>query len=281
MKGKEIITYAVRAEMPDMEQMKNNITKQTVERKSIKSNMWVKQLIPVAVCLAIILVSVIAFPNLVNNTDLQLTTKSGKTEKSPSDDLSMSGLPVENFNLADLEIPPTLSRIAYTNFGKFFEFNEVNAFVVVKITDTKILEAEYETERINKFGKDIDIQREILPKRQISEVKILQNIYGNSEFDKLQITQWVFDNNPVIGGVTNLLRKGGVYLLPLSQNENGWVVMGDMDVLFEIDDMGEVWSHSEFEDFNRHDGKNIEFLINELQDMLSNDDFMLARSSHE
>jgi len=277
MKGKEIINHAVRAEMPDMEQLRENVISQSIKKETIKHRIWVKRFAPVFVCLVVVLVTTISFPYLNKNTDTSKTTQNGVNDKNNTlIDSAMRGLPVENFNLADMEINTVMDRIGFINFGAFFEYG-ANTFTIVKVTDTKIYEAEYETERINKFGEDIDIQREILPKRQMSEIKVLQNIYGDCKSETIQITQSIYESHFCLG-TTNVLRKDGVYILPLSQHENGWYIMGDMDVLFELDEKGNVWSHSSFESFNKYDGKNVDYFINELQSMFSNKDFILTNS---
>lgn len=84
--------------------------------------------------------------------------------------------------------------------------------------------------------------------------------------------------NQICLGTTNLLREGGVYLLPLEQFNAEWYVTGDMDVLFEVDDKGNVWSHSAFEAFNQYDGQAAGHLISELRTLSSNDDFLLSNS---
>jgi len=56
---------------------------------------------------------------------------------------------------------------------------------------------------------------------------------------------------------SNLLRVGGVYLLPVKFNPDfgAYEVVGDLDVLFELDDNGKIVSHSQFPEFNKYDGK--------------------------
>ena len=57
----------------------------------------------------------------------------------------------------------------------------------------------------------------------------------------------------------NLLRVGGVYVLPLKFNEylGAYRVVGDLDVLFELDDAGKMVSHSRFEGLNQYDGMSL------------------------
>jgi hypothetical protein len=62
----------------------------------------------------------------------------------------------------------------------------------------------------------------------------------------------------------NLLREGGVYLLPVkfSADAGAYEVVGDFDVLFELDDEGKIVSHSRFPAFNRYDGTLFSELLN-------------------
>ena len=76
---------------------------------------------------------------------------------------------------------------------------------------------------------------------------------------------WEEDGQLINSEFTNMLKKGGVYLLPLWHWENDvYLIYSDLDVLFEIDDYGLVWSHSIYPDFNRFDGK----LANVLADAI-------------
>ena len=245
MKGKEIIAHAVRAEMPDMEQLRKNSIRQATEKGTKKYNAWVKRIAAATACIAVVLAVVIAFPHLVNN---DINTSSINAQLIDS---AIRGLPVENFNLADVENDSiAMDRMAYTDFASLF-WRGVDCFAIVKVSNIQ-------TTKEN---------------QQISDVMILQSIYGECEANAIQITQHIIKNHFCLG-TTNLLRKGGNYLLPLKQSDGKWYVTGDMDVLFEIDDKGKVWSHSDFEDFNCYDGKSID----ELKNIFSDDDFMLASS---
>ena len=250
MKGKEIINHIVHAEMPDMEQLRENCILEATKQTAVKRTVWVKRLVPVAACLVLVFAALFAYPQLTNNAS-----------DAPSLlDNSMRGLSVKNFSLADTKNGSTMDRMAFQSFGSLFEYGAEH-FVVVKITDTHTQKG--------KSGGGFD--------RQVSEAYVLQSIYGKCETSTISITQSVIKDHFCLG-TTNLLRKGGLYLLPLSQNDDTWNILGDMDVLFEIDDTGKVWSHSDFADFNRFDGKSIESMIDELQILFSNADFMLANS---
>ncbi|MDR0889451.1 MAG: hypothetical protein LBM28_02245 [Oscillospiraceae bacterium] len=62
---------------------------------------------------------------------------------------------------------------------------------------------------------------------------------------------------------SNLLREGGTYLLPLKFNEAAgvYMVVGDLDVLFELNDEGKIVSHSQYPGLNQYDGKNMQELL--------------------
>jgi hypothetical protein len=65
---------------------------------------------------------------------------------------------------------------------------------------------------------------------------------------------------------TNLLRVGGVYVLPLMnwQNEDFWTVYGDLDCLFEVDDKGLIESHSLHKGFQKYDGQKLAVLWEDI-----------------
>jgi hypothetical protein len=64
-----------------------------------------------------------------------------------------------------------------------------------------------------------------------------------------------------------LLRVGGVYLLPVKFNPywGAYEVVGDLDVLFELDDEGKIISHSRFPELNQYDGKPFSELLNAVR----------------
>lgn len=64
---------------------------------------------------------------------------------------------------------------------------------------------------------------------------------------------------------TNLLRIGGVYVLPLTRYQSEfWNIGGDLDVLFEVDDNGIIHSHSRQAGFSKYDGQTLSLLWNDL-----------------
>jgi len=106
--------------------------------------------------------------------------------------------------------------------------------------------------------------------------------YAETIGDRITTRQWddhtvstgsrVLIRQQLIGGCTmddpsNLLRKGGVYLLPIKFNPDwgAYEVVGDLDVLFELDDEGRIVSHSQWEDFNKYDGRSLPELLDDVR----------------
>jgi hypothetical protein len=139
-----------------------------------------------------------------------------------------------------------MSRIAFSSLRDFF-VHETTTVVVARVTDTK---------------PQTDDQQATL--------EVLETLYGRSAA-QITLTQ----NR--LGGCTleeqtNLLRRGGVYVLPLYQYEEGrYSIWGDLDVLFEIDDKSLVFSHSDRDDFKAFDGKPYTALLEAVSGLLGNE----------
>jgi hypothetical protein len=76
----------------------------------------------------------------------------------------------------------------------------------------------------------------------------------------------------LIGGCTmdepnNLLRVGGVYLIPVKFNDywGAYEAVGDLDVLFEIDDNGKIKSHSRYGGLRQYDGRTLPELLEDVR----------------
>lgn len=172
----------------------------------------------------------------------------------------IKGLPVKNFTIIDQEGSFAADRIAFFNLIDLFE-NNVNSFVIVKVGEIEKLAA------VDKYSSE----------GQISSVKVLDTIWGEEPPEVIDLQQSLY------GGCTgeeetNLLREGGVYLLPLNKYNGSYYLMSDLDVLFEIDNEGIIWSHSTYEDFNRFDGKDYQTTVDEIISITKNDTVMLAAS---
>jgi hypothetical protein len=75
--------------------------------------------------------------------------------------------------------------------------------------------------------------------------------------------------------INKFMREGGTYLLPLAYIEEygTWSLIGDCDVLFEVDDNGLINSHSRYEDFNKFDGKTVDDVAKAITDLVTADGF--------
>lgn len=268
MKGRDIIKYATSDEMPDKEKMRESVIRkaeETEEKRPFKRGLYVKQFAAAAACLVLVLAVTLAIPFLRGKN---IKTPGADTSGSGADggnkpvDTSLIGLPCENFSLADTQSGGAMfDREVFYDFETMLQFG-TEYFAVVRIIDTRTEDSRY------KSGFDY----------QISEAYVIENIYNDCGVDRIQITQSIIENHFCLG-TTNLLREGGLYLLPLKHEYNRWFVVGVMDVLFEVDDKGIVWSHSGFETFNRYDGMSVESLISELKELFADEDYMLANSS--
>ena len=239
-------------------------------------NRVVYRYIGLAACLAIVLICTFTIPNLFNKP----------IENTPSNpynpgeiDSSLVGLPVENFSLSDIQMNVEMNRIGYSKLSGFFSHGEPRMFAFVRVVETKpwedkdpgwgngsVLMQESSLYIIsNLWSRDDDIPEVI---------SLSQSFYGGCE--------WGIENGVLKGSeTTNLLRKDGVYLLPLGywQDNDRWYIMGDLDVLFEIDDKGRVWTHSKHEDFNRFDGENAEILTDTVTAFTSDENFLSATTT--
>jgi hypothetical protein len=81
---------------------------------------------------------------------------------------------------------------------------------------------------------------------------------------------------------TNLLRIGGVYVLPLVKLESDehWTIYGDLDVLFEVDDKNLIHSHSEYPEIKKYDGKELASLWKDIRNLHSDWLFISRFAEH-
>ncbi len=259
MKNKRMIDSWNKVKPDDLaqERMLQNITSRSAKRKII---MYWKPFAAIAVACLVLLAGV--FIRNIDRVDTKNNTSSeGKTANLSQLSNEIKGLPVKNFKLTDLKLDMTADRMVFCRFTDFFEYHE-HSFVIVKVAKTKVVQAN---------GSDAG-------DKQVSTVKTLKTVLGEKLPATLNLTQYLY------GGctgdeVTNLLREGGVYLLPIVKHEGEYYLGGDLDVLFEIDNQGKIWSHSDYTDFNRYDGKDYQVVTNHIISMSQEDNLKLATSS--
>ena len=240
------------------------IDDELIERAALKNKkprnkftLWLKWILPAAACL--IIAVVITVPILNNN----------EFDKQDFEPLFI-GLPVDNFSLADLHTNNMDYRMAYSKLNDFFtQYNSVpDMFVFVRVIDTEQID---ETPSYSASSRI----------RQNSSVQILSTVWSrdSSTPETLSVTQYL-SGGCCADEPTNLLREGGVYLLPLSYgvNSNTWHIGGDLDVLFEVDDKGRVWSHSAYDGFKQFDGEDVNILLEAITTFTSDENFSAAVS---
>lgn len=183
-------------------------------------------------------------------------------------DTSLIGLSVDNFNLSEVQSDGVMNdRMVMTRLSDFFTYSSVDMFVYVRVFDTK---------------QWVDKEEGYNTLKQTSSVYILSDVWSKNP----DIPKTVTISQSLYGGCvgdekTNMLRNGGVYLLPLTKWEEdaNWYVYGDLDVLFEVDNTGKVWSHSQFNGLNCYDGNQVSVLSEDIMAMTSNENFATAITS--
>lgn len=258
MKNKNIIDSwnKVKPDSLAQERMLNKIISRSDKRKIVMY--WKPITVVVAACL--VLIGGVFFSN--NN---QINTKSNMPPVGEQTDLSyrsneIKGLKVNKFKLSEFQSNMLADRLVFFNFADFFE-QRSHSFVIVKVEKTRLIQ-----------GKGYDNSG-----KQIATVKTLKIVTGDTIPTTLPLTQNLY-GGCVGDEVTNLLRKGGVYLLPIVKYKDEYYLSGDLDVLFEIDNRGKIWSHSQYSDFNRYDGEDYIAVVNHIKSMTEDDDLMLASS---
>ncbi len=166
----------------------------------------------------------------------------------------LRGLPASDYTWTEGD-GVAFSRIAFSSLYDICSYYN-NYGMEGDIVVAKVLSAE-------SFNNDGDGVMTVERQRAVIQV-----LYGldNQLPEELTIVQ-----NKAGGCVgtelTNLVRVGGIYVLPLSRYPDGeeeYYVSGDLDALFEVDDQGLLHSHSLFEDLNRYDGQPLTALWDDI-----------------
>ena len=222
---------------------------------------WVKLGSLAACAAAVLLFCVWALPGIFNSP-----TTNNPFTFDPSN-TALIGLPARDFNLEDLHDPSGIAynRILHMQMKDFFSNGAPDMIVFVRVIET---EGWTYKDRYTIYTSE----------RQTSTAHILSTVWSGVEVpETISIMQHKY-GGCCAGEETNLLRNGGVYMLPLRywEGDDVWVIDGDLDVLFEVDDKGRVWSHSNFDGFNRYDGKDTSELVNSIISVTSDENFSAA-----
>lgn len=220
---------------------------------------WFRWTTPVAVCL-VIAIAVAALLRRPSSGSVTIPSPSLSLDSGISSSAcypaleDWRGLPTENYVLDGLTDDMVTSRMVYKTLDDLVSY--ADAFVLVP----NVHETEWDGDNMQ---------------TSIAE-------YGETIGDKLTTRQWddrtvstgsrVLIRQQLIGGSpmdepSNFLRQGGVYLLPIKFNPDwgAYEVLGDHDVLFELNDEGKIVSHSKWEDYNKYDGKSLSKLIDDIR----------------
>ncbi|GHU49067.1 hypothetical protein FACS1894127_1270 [Clostridia bacterium] len=256
-----------------------NIDEELIERAAPKEQVqrvkfapWLKWAAPVAACLVI--ATAIVVPQLMrmnDYTDNKTTdirglpspglTLDGAEESAASYDSPdrWQGLPAEDFVLDEQgKTGVAADRMGFRTLGDLAAY--ADAWVVVPGIRETAQDGDNMQTSIAEYAETIG---DYIITRQWddhtistgSRVLIRQNLIGGCTMDE----------------PNNLLRVGGVYLLPLKFNQywGAYDVVGDLDVLFELDDRGKIVSHSRFPEFNKYDGKSFSVLLDDVRALYS------------
>jgi len=222
----------------------------------------------VAACVVILTVFAFAVFGVLGNFNIKSPYSPGIIiDPNEKPTVSLVGLPVNNFSLAELEDFNGAAdiRVGYAKISDFFRYREPPCFVFVRVIETE---------------RWTDTEGPWDQKRQTSTVHVIDSVYSEVKLPvAIRIIQSEYvsytDNDK-----TNLVREGGVYLLPLFywEDTDTWVVQGDIDVLFEVDDRGLIWSHSWHDGFMRFDGQDANVVAGFIRAMTSDESFPVATS---
>jgi hypothetical protein len=231
------------------------------KRKSLKS--LIKFAVPAAACLILVLAVVLPTiltknnptpPNGFNMDNVRMATSLDEIYGLPTSDCTAD----ENgMALSDRLISNEL-RYLMRSFNRYDAPDVRTAFAIVQITQTQ------------RFHDKKDWRGE----HQISSGVVIFDVFGDEVVQPLKIKQYL-NGGCICDEPTNMLRVGGVYVLPLvwydgyEDGEMG-IVYGDLDVLFEVDDNGLIQSHSPHEQLNKYDGQRLEALWNDIEYLYMN-----------
>jgi len=284
MKGKEILTYIVKSKMPDREQIRINCHRQPIKKaKPCRYTVAAWSMAILSFCIWVIplwilpelsrtglldrFATVTSQPGLLYECIEQPPESEQYVYTTISPESPQNGEPSGSKIIAAPQIETSESLLPLSNladfFLYFFHYDGPEAFAFVRTIGI---------ERRIRAARFFDVYE------QVSTVEILSTIWqhvGNMPAN-IQIVQpirtcteiWV-DADGIAQGAenSNLLREYGVYMLPLRYVDwlEAWVILGDNEVMFEIDDGGLVWSHSAVEGFSKFDGECSTFLADAIR----------------
>lgn len=234
---------------------------------------WLKWAALLAACLVIAVA--IAIPTILNNQAGNLSSGgnspaagagSGSSFAPPSikidessenaacyaDPADWRGLATVNFVLEEKGV--AADRMVFTSLNDLMKYADV--WVVIPNVPETNAEGENMQTSIAEYAESIG---DVLSTRQWDDHTV-------STGNRILICQRLL-SGCMMGEPSNLLREGGIYLLPVRFNTDfgAYEVIGDLDVLFELNDEGKIVSHSRYPDLNQYDGESFTRLLNDVR----------------
>jgi len=196
-----------------------------------------------AAAFLIIVAAVIFVPNWSGESSV---------EKSPIVyDWEIRGLSTRDFTFDEIATHGSggvhVSRAAVRNFKELFDegyWLEIGKIAVIRADKVEVSEP-----------------NEYLMRKSSVTARVLLGISASHEGEIIAINQECYEQE---WQKSNLLREGGVYIVVLTEQSDGCWIIGDMDVLFEIDENALIFSHSNNSEFNCFDGQHYSVLINAI-----------------
>ena len=310
MKGKDIITHAVREEMPEMEQLRQNSIRQaTKSTTKNRRKMQISRIIPVAACVVFMITLAIVLPNLRDTTpnpDDSISDNFGSNTSSngfgsgngyDGSAVETPGIDLNQPQTGDEQIitppeetlpPPEFIGLPMDNHclpqdvsADGLALSRFGVGSLFDIFGTPGRAADFWAERpVEAFGFVRVLATSQEGYVQTSTVEVLRSVWSRERELPETMTLTQFSGAiPCCTPYGELMRVGGVFLLPLWYNDGidewrdlGWYNWTYFDVLFEVDDNGLIWSRSNISAFNRFDGRHTSVLTNAILGIANGDE---------
>ncbi|MCL2107540.1 MAG: hypothetical protein FWH26_10855 [Oscillospiraceae bacterium] len=219
------------------------------EQPAVKSSFMLKRALPMAACLLLVIGGVLGYFKIMDGYTVSIEYPT----TSAQSDGKLTGLPIQHQLPERITDGPQIAadRLAFFSLEDFFYQADVRAFALAQVTETQLLPPQYD----HQSG------------RLQSTLEVIEWVYGQETRNSFTLTQPLYGENILLScvGEPILLREGGVYLLPLTEYEGQYYPIGDEDVLFELDERGNIFSHSSFEEFAAFDGQPYEELVEAMR----------------
>jgi hypothetical protein len=190
------------------------------------------------------------------------TATSGNQTPTNPDSFNFSGLPTRNLSLANAQWNGNSSgdRASHHTLQDFLVLNA--SFAFVRVTNVSV------------SGNTIT-----------TTLQTLETVHGSVP-QTFTVSETVRESGVISAHYTAIshLREGGVYLLPLADGGTwGWyIVGGNMDVLFEVGENGNIWSHARHASqrgFTQFDNRHASVVAQAVIDLAAHRDFAVATTN--